>query len=238
MLILVKDLRDIFQIKPSSVLHIGAHEMEESDEYTENEFSPVIWIECNPLKITFLKQNVKNSDSIIEACISNENGKKVKFYQAGASSSFYERIGHIDRFPEIKFNESITLTTSRLDSIFDSITIPQFVNIDIEGAEYLALEGLGELLKNINALYLEVTKSYWGPNPDYKQINKFLTKNGFFKLGIKWYWDAGFGDAVYSRNKPSVKTKTKISLYLTLWNFRRLKNFFKIKYLKHFGLKA
>lgn len=237
MLISVNDLVKIFKICPSSVLHVGANEMEEEEEYLKNGFTPVTWVECNPSTIELLKRKINGPNKLIEACISNENGKKVTFYQAGASSSIFKRKGHQKRYPEIKFNQSICLTTTRLDKIFNSKSMPDFVNIDIEGAEYAAIESLGDLIENIKYIYVEVNKKYWGENPDFRQISRLLSRKGFYRMGIKWYWDAGFGDAVFSKERPSPATRIAIFSYLAKWNLKRFKNNLKITYYKFLSKK-
>ena len=224
MLISPSTLRSVFRIPPVSVLHVGAHMAEEEEDYKLNGFGPITWVECNPSLVETLRKKIKPPDNFIESCIGDENGREVVFYIAGASSSIFERIGHDRKFPTTVPKISIRMIMSRLDNLLDEQNTPKLLNLDIEGSELDAIKGMGNLIKQVQFIYLEVTRAGWGNHPDYKQINKELKLLGFRKVGIHWHWQNGFGDAVYFRDKPSVLNGLRIRMYFLHINYRRFKD--------------
>ena len=74
-----------------------------------------------------------------------------------------------------------------------------FLNIDIQGAEYLALKGFEENLKYIDYLYLEVNQKELYKNCILlPELDKYLLDKGFkrVELDMTRY---GWGDGFYMR---------------------------------------
>ena len=71
---------------------------------------------------------------------------------------------------------------------------------DIQGYELEALKGMPNHLKIAEYIYLEVNfeEVYLGCS-QIKDIDKFLLKFGFMRVGIR-KTDKGWGDAIYSKN--------------------------------------
>ena len=100
------------------------------------------------------------------------------------------------RFFEIM--ETITINT-----LFNTNNIPydkyDFINLDIQGAELLALQGATQILPHIKAIYTEVNEKELYENcallPD---LEKFLSDNGFVRA-IVIMTPAGWGDGLYIR---------------------------------------
>lgn len=83
--------------KPKGVLHVGAHRAEESQEYIENGWRHVIWIEAQPELAENLRKNLNNKfNTVIEAVAWSQSGEKLIFNVAnnGQSSSLYEFGSH------------------------------------------------------------------------------------------------------------------------------------------------
>ena len=74
MLIPVEILSRVWKIKPSGVLHVGAHEAEELEDYEEFQWGNVTWGEAQPNKAKALKERLVNSrHSVIHATLSVES---------------------------------------------------------------------------------------------------------------------------------------------------------------------
>ena len=226
MLVSPQQLIDIFGVKPSPVLHVGAGFFEEVDLYSNAGYSPVIWVDCNPQTISLSKEKVQSPNKFIEALVSSEHGNTLQLNLAGPSSSVFFRPGHDEAFPHIKYQRSITLTTARLDLLLSETECPKFVNMDIEGSELDALIGMGELVEKVDIFYLEVSKPGWGLHANFRDVRRFLRNIGFREIGIFWYWDKGFGDAIYIRKSlnRNIRTKLRSRLFLANWQWRRIKN--------------
>lgn len=80
-----------------------------------------------------------------------------------------------------------------------------FLNLDLQGAELMALRGLGERLSDVDYIYTEVNKKdvYQGC-AKVEELDRFLTE--FTRVETLWCEDGGvdhgWGDAFYIRSEP------------------------------------
>ena len=103
----------------------------------------------------------------------------------------------------------------RLDSLLNENDNFDLINIDVQGVEKEALEGLGSLITKANYIYSEVNKEQVYQNCTIvKDLDLFLNQFGFKRVVTKWVQGAGWGDALYIM---SPNTKYLIfGKYLTL----------------------
>jgi FkbM family methyltransferase len=189
-------------IPNKGILHIGAHICEEKSIYNMVgiDDSNILWIEGNPDLIP--KDSINN---IIQAVISNKDNEEVNFNITNnmQSSSILNLKTHAIEHPNITVIETRKLETITLDTLFRNHNIPydkyDFINLDIQGAELLALQGATKILPNIKAIYTEVNEKelYEGCCllPD---LENFLSINGFERTAISMT-QHGWGDALYMR---------------------------------------
>lgn len=204
MLIDFRKLFPRYNIKPKGVLHVGANVGEEAPVYDELGIKDVVWIEGNPDLIPKLVQNTKAyKHGVILACIGDVEGKEVNFNvsnNAGQSSSILELGTHKIAHPEVHYTESFLTKTRRIDVLFDSIGLGEidFLNIDLQGAELMALRGMGELLHQFKWAYLEVNKAdlYKGCAL-VEDIDMYMLGFGFKRVETLWCGNTGWGDALY-----------------------------------------
>ena len=202
MLISYSDLCKTFDLKVHGILHIGAHLCEELQTYVNNGCSKIIWIEGDPniynvVKIKYPRQIIFNY------LITDVDNEEVTFNHAnnGQSSSIFAFGTHEKYHPEVKFISKSKLLTKRIDTIYKDHGIDKnfanFLNIDIQGAELLALKSLGDILTNFDYIYLEVNKEevYIGCAL-ISDIDEYLGKYGFKRVSVSWTV-ANWGDAFY-----------------------------------------
>ena len=194
--------------KTKSILHIGAHNCEERHDYKHEGFGDdkVIWLEGNKDIVTQI--NITNPEiNIHQVLVSNKDDEEVTFIitNNGQSSSILELQEHLIEHPSIhEVNRYTTLTTT-VDTFLKHIDIVStkidFVNIDIQGAELLALKGMINLLKHCRYLYLEVnTKHLYKDCALIDEIDEFLI--GFnFQRTETCMTKHGWGDALYVKNE-------------------------------------
>ncbi len=207
MLIPVDQLIKKFNITIRGVLHLGAHQAEEAPQYAAAGAKRVIWIEGNPELMPVLNEELKKFQGQVahNVLVSDKDGDEVEFKIANnfQSSSILELGTHKDHHPEISVHHTLKLKTHRLDHYFEknNITLDDcnFLNIDLQGAELMAMKGLGDQLKNIDYIYTEINvgKVYVGCATLY-QLDTFLASKGFHRVALeltKWQW----GDAFYMR---------------------------------------
>jgi valyl-tRNA synthetase len=97
--------------------------------------------------------------------------------------------------------ETIKVKSSRIDTLIkeNSINIQDydFVNIDIQGAELLALKGFGDCLRSVKYIYTEVNTNFlYKDCALVSQIDEYLEKYEFKRVATamtKYEW----GDALY-----------------------------------------
>jgi FkbM family methyltransferase len=147
------------------------------------------------------------------------------------SSHFAANMDFLVNFPESNRFERIKVE-SVMSKTLDSLKIknPDFIKIDIQGAELNALLGAKETLKNCIGVELEVefTEMYLG-QPLYGDIAKFLVESGFefydFLNLCRWDRDSHsglgqlvFGDALFLKTPETFLEKNpsnqQISTYL------------------------
>jgi FkbM family methyltransferase len=205
------DFRQLFPkygISPKGVLHIGANVGEEAPVYNELGIKKVIWIEGNPEIYQKLESNISPYDGQIALnyCIGDEDKETVlHISNNGSQSSSVLALGtHKIQHPEVHYTHDIPVSMQRLDSIFTreeggptSIGL-DFLNIDLQGAELMALRGMGDLLNEFKWAYLEVNKErlYEGC-PLVEDLDMFLMGFGFRRAETRWCGNTGWGDALY-----------------------------------------
>ncbi|MBU2634018.1 MAG: FkbM family methyltransferase [Nanoarchaeota archaeon] len=155
----------------------------------------VFAFEPDPENFALLNKNIKINEYknvvLINKAVSNETGE-IKLYL-----NEYNKANH-QIYPSKNHRKSILIQTTRLDDFFkDYKGKIDFVKIDIEGAEYLAIQGMSNLLnKNKNIKIITEFYPCWLENFNVKseEYLKLLSKHGF---------------KLYNLNKNAVK-KTSI----------------------------
>ena len=195
--------------KPRGIIHIGAHLMEERNDYLSNGLKNTIWVEANPKvydKIEFI--NFENSEErVFNFAISDIDNESVKLNVTnnGQSSSILELEKHKIHHPTIHVSEILYVTTKRMYTLIHECNIDinryDFLNIDVQGAELLVLKGFGDLLNGIKYIYTEInTNSLYKDCALVSEIDEYLEKYGFKRVETsmtQFEW----GDALYIKQK-------------------------------------
>lgn len=216
MLIPMKELHYMWRIRPTGVVHVGAHLAEEAPGYEKYGWQPIIWVEAQPGLVQILNSKLDSSKhKVIEAAVWEENGVALKLHIASnsQSTSLLNFGNHSDSYPDITFVAEIGVSTKRLDSIIEQNEMPNFINLDIQGVELSAIKGLGSLLDAVDFIYTEVNKMevYEGCTLVY-DLDRYLLANDFQRVATRWYLKEGWGDALYIRN-------SKIGLHTLMKRF-------------------
>lgn len=237
---LKKDLFKIFNPEEAlTILDIGGCEGEESIRYSRI-FPNATIFSFEPLP--------KNQEMVIENIEKYEtkNVKLVPFAvsdEAGISQ-FYVSSGHPENQSSdldwdfgnksssllppdsknnhdwLQFNEKIDVPTITLESFFmeNKIKEVDFIHMDVQGAELKVLLGAKESIKNIKAVWLEVSDlEIYKNQPLRKDVERFMKSNGFYLA--KSDMQGNFGDQFYL-NKNYFKT---FSLFFNLIQFHKRK---------------
>lgn len=193
------------------VLHLGANTGQEAESYESWGVRQVLWVEALPDVYRQLLAHISRYEGrqrAFRACLSDQDGQRVVFHVASnqaQSSSFLEFGTHSQEHPTVKFVRDVAMITSRLDTFFKiwGVDIPHggrwFLNVDLQGAELLALRGMGDLLHRFSYAYIEVNeKELYRGCPLVGEIDAYLGSYGFKPREVKMT-GSGWGDKFYSK---------------------------------------
>jgi len=194
------------------ILHIGAHLCEERDDYLKLGFTDdkVVWIEGNKSIVEHIK-NINPNINIYNAIISNKDNEPTDFIitNNGQSSSILELDEHLIEHPSVYEIDRYKGNTITVETLLKNYNINykdfEFVNLDIQGAELFALQGMINILPYVRYIYSEVNiKCLYKNSPLLKDIDKFLDKYGFKRVDINMT-EYGWGDALYvKKDDPEI----------------------------------
>lgn len=201
MLINLHELVKKYNIDFKGILHVGAHECEELNDYERYVGrDKILWVEALPEKVDFCKNKFNNLN--IENAVVSDCVEKVVFHIAnnGQSSSILDFGLHSQYHPHVHYVNSFECETKLLKDILPKYDIDyNFLNFDIQGAELKALKGMGDYLKNVDYLYTEVNSDqvYVGCAV-INELDDHLKQYGLERVETKWT-DCKWGDAFYVR---------------------------------------
>ena len=189
------------------VLHLGASTGQERDAYDTYCKGKVIWVEAIPKVYLDLQQNIKPypQQAAYNACLSNVDGDEVVFNVSNnesQSSSILELGVHLLIHPEVHYIEQIAMKTIRVDTLLKDIDVStiNFLNVDLQGAEHLAIEGMGDLIKNIDYALLEVNmKETYKGCMLIEELDYFMLQKGFERVETGEWVAETWTDALYIR---------------------------------------
>ncbi|WP_051341142.1 FkbM family methyltransferase [Azospirillum halopraeferens] len=198
-------------VRPRGVVHVGAHRGREADAYRAMGAGPILFVEANPALADALAGRFAGADDVhVESCAAGEApGRAVLHITSGDQSSSLLPLGlHRRIYPSITEVGRIEVTVRPLDEIVErsgrAFTDFNVLNMDIQGAELLALRGAPRLLEHIEAVNLEVNfaELYEGC-AQIEDVEAHLTGAGFRRVAMTCPYHPTWGDALYVRVPPA-----------------------------------
>lgn len=203
MLISIPELNITKPIK--GVIHLGAHECEERNDYLnyfQLDDSKILWFDALPYKVELMKQQIPNLQ-IYNVCLGNEDDKDVSFMVTNnfQSSSMLNLKTHLQEHPHVYEIGRIHLKTKTLNTFFREHQFQpenyNFMNLDLQGAELLALQGSTNILPHIDYIYTEVNEKELYENcASITDLDQYLSNYGFERV-LTNMTQHGWGDALY-----------------------------------------
>lgn len=194
--------------KPSGVIHVGSHIMQERNAYRNAGLSNIIWIDANDEIVSHIQKtftNFADDEKIFSCLISDIDNQDVDFYITNneQSSSMLKMQTHIKHYPHIVVTNVKKYKTKRLDTLFTENNISfsdrNFINLDIQGAELLALKGCGEIMNSLKYIYAEINEEHLYANGCLiHEMDDYLKTFGFSRVE-KVMTPEKWGDALYIR---------------------------------------
>jgi len=133
--------------------------------------------------------NLENKIKILSAPLSNKENEFLTmnegdFIEGGALNAFGENYDFAGKLFDSKMKYKVLGTT--IKSLLDNniLEIPNYIKIDVDGIEYLILEGAGKHLKDkrIKSLSIEINENF---EEQYKKVIEIMDQNEFKLLHKK-----------------------------------------------------
>lgn len=218
-----------FDIAPMPIIHIGAHLVEERDDYRKSGFEPVFWIEAVP-ELAAASMDILNkykNQSITQALVSHQSNIEVDFYLAGPEFSSSSRLEpHLIKasHPEVETISVLKMTTVTLDDLERVGTFGNyekyFLILDMQGSESEAVIGATNFLEKIDYIISEVSiRELYRGGMKFTDFSKMLEAKGFFLLTADINGNTGWGEAIYCRSKSVTDVPRRISVYKSGFGF-------------------
>jgi FkbM family methyltransferase len=214
------DLIKDYHIKMRGVIHIGAHNGLEYEDYVLYGIQNIIFFE--PVASTYQKllarlPNMGNEFVTHNLCeeplpyvrtvnmaLGNTTGEIEMFIETannGQSSSILEAGTHLQSYPQITFDTKETVKIDKLDNINFPRALYNVLNVDVQGYELEVFKGAVNVLKTIDVIYTEInTGEVYKGCAKLSDLDEFLSTQGFTRVWVHVYEGVGYGDAIYVKN--------------------------------------
>jgi FkbM family methyltransferase len=206
-------LKNKYELKIDGVLHIGAHFGEEYEIYESNKIKNLIFFEPVPVTFEKLKEKLNGKAMLVNTALGNFEGKiimNVETANNGQSSSILKPALHLAQYPHIKFEDTVEVNITTLDSFMSSYYSEVFmgeapkynmINIDVQGYELEVFKGSNKTLENIDYIITEVNRDVvYHQCAFIDDLDLFLSKFGFKRVETDWAGHT-WGDAFYIKTK-------------------------------------
>ena len=182
--------------KGDNVLEVGTHigYLTQYFEFLVGDTGHILAVEPTPNSLYYLKKNVAPKTIIIEKAASNRCGEVEFFIEefGGFTNSLVSEFTKTQNELHQNFQHinadirSIKVKTDTLDNIcFQNNFLPNFIKIDVEGAEYDVLLGAKHILKGVDAIMVEISNNENNVfsllnNLGFKKMNTLNKSNNIF----------------------------------------------------------
>ena len=216
------DILKKYNIKPTGIIHCGAHYCEEHDDYVSYGISKFVYIEpCkSALKVIYDKFHdetalgfiqphgvmgceFRNKSIILMHCACGSKEGTMTMYASennqGQSNSLLEPNLHLQQHPEVVFDSKEEVRVTLLDKLPIDKGAYNILSMDVQGYEGEVLKGAIQTLQHIDVIYTEVNNgdTYRGCML-VDEMDEFLfdyQRVETYFPSPNWTW----GDAVYIR---------------------------------------
>lgn len=191
--------------RPKGIIHVGAHLMEERSDYQAHSLYNTVWVEANPKVFEQIQyvNRLQAGERAYNYAISNIDNHTYQFHVTnnGESSSILELDKHKEHHPHIFVSDVIEVQSRRMDTLIQEAGLDMqnfnFLNLDIQGAELLALQGFGEQLHYLKYIYTEInTNSLYKGCALVGDLDNYLAGFGFSRVETHMT-EFEWGDALY-----------------------------------------
>lgn len=211
----LEGLLSTYRVRPRGVIHIGAHEGREADTYHSMGVAHMLFVEANPAVFKTLQQNLRHLPQAmaVNAAVTDFDGTTTLHVTSmDQSSSILPLADHSKIYPGIVETSQIVVPAHTLDSLLAEHNLDprdfNVLNIDIQGAELMALRGSERCLAHVEAINTEVNYAeLYRDCALIDSLDEFLDQHGFTRIATTTPFHPTWGDALYIR-KPVLSMTT------------------------------
>lgn len=192
-----------YGIQPRGVLHVGAGNCEESEEYRGFGFKRVVWVDAIPPSVEILKREGTNGTLVINAVLDAEIREAVEFHvmSNGSSSSLLPLGLHSQFYPTITEKEVMLVDTTTGEALMAAHPETKecnVLNVDVQGAELRVLCGFKERLDQFDCVFSEVyVDEVYQECGKLQYIDFMLWARGFIRMETWIKPKEGWGNAFW-----------------------------------------
>ncbi len=224
MLIPVKVLKKFWGVNPQTIVHVGAHNAEEFEDYKNANWGSVTWIEAQPQKVSELSSRIPLNHNVIEAAVWDVADVELNLnIMTNSESTSLLNLGtHANEHPSVRLSHTIPVKTKTLAQILKGLPAPELIALDIQGVELRAIKGYGDKIAEVKWIYCEVNKAeLYEDCCLISEIDKYLFNYGFNRAVTRWTAH-NWGDALYENlnlvdSRRIFKTLSACALYVPWW---------------------
>jgi FkbM family methyltransferase len=206
------------RLRVRGVVHVGAHTCQELPLYRSLGIPKILFIEANPdICARIRRENASDPAVRIENfAISDANGSlTLHIMSESQSSSILPLKHHKDYYPEIHQIRDLVVPARRLDSMFGEMGLDprdyNYLHLDIQGAELLALRGAASLMAHFDVVSTELNfdELYEGCALA-EDLEDFLACHDFHPATVLCPCSPSWGDALFVRGPFLTPHRTSV----------------------------
>jgi FkbM family methyltransferase len=183
--------------KPTGIVHLGAHQLQEMSIYRNARPKFIVWAEANPDLHRWIENVINNENRawpptkqyLCKKAITDLDHKEITFrvYNHTEASSIFPVGSELNIwYPEHKVSKEVKVMTLTVDTMLEEFNIEvdtvDYLSLDIQGAELLALKGAQRLLKSQSLKYIQteaINNDYYEGGVRGDVLVEYLGKYGF-----------------------------------------------------------
>jgi FkbM family methyltransferase len=209
-----------FGLIVTGIVHIGANDGAEYEDYAKSTGGPVVFIEAIPAIAERLKAKLLPSrpDLALQAVCSDTTGERITFNIAsndGLSSSMLPLGKHTEIYPQIVFTDNFEADTMRFDELSRRHPVIRRANVlivDTQGADLKVLKGSTGCLDQFDAVAVEVSEeALYAGGCTFEEVFDFMRAAGY-KLRAFEYISPLYGDALFMRTRQNSRAVYQANL--------------------------